>query len=207
MRTKTTPHMKAVNQMAVCWLGWYFRITIGCGTGRSLARINNGDAGERGATGGGSFSTRKNITGVCLYPQNALLCFFVCFPLPLAVHCRALPCLSCQPRVSWAGRTGDTMHGEAAMFLYVVANRADRVCAHTREPVACRTNRWGVGEGRAIKNGSSTGATPTIKPKRCGCGKPSGVRMHGRRSPTHGVSYWRSIRPSIRFMDRHRQQL
>lgn len=37
LRTKTTPHMKAVNQMAVCWLGWYFRITIGCGTGRSLA--------------------------------------------------------------------------------------------------------------------------------------------------------------------------
>lgn len=35
--TKTTPHMNAVNQMAVCWFGWYFRITIGCGTGRSLA--------------------------------------------------------------------------------------------------------------------------------------------------------------------------
>lgn len=35
--TKTTPHMNAVNQMAVCWFGWYFLITIGCGTGRSLA--------------------------------------------------------------------------------------------------------------------------------------------------------------------------
>ena len=34
--TKITPHMNAVNQMAVCWLGWYFRMTIGCGTGRSL---------------------------------------------------------------------------------------------------------------------------------------------------------------------------
>lgn len=36
LRTNTTPHMKAVNQMAVCWLGWYFRITMGCGTGSSL---------------------------------------------------------------------------------------------------------------------------------------------------------------------------
>mmetsp|Transcript_2116 Transcript_2116/g.4615 ORF Transcript_2116/g.4615 Transcript_2116/m.4615 type:complete len:216 (-) Transcript_2116:1897-2544(-) len=34
-----TPHMNAVNQMLVYWFGWYFRITIACGTGSNPTMV------------------------------------------------------------------------------------------------------------------------------------------------------------------------
>lgn len=105
LRTNTTPHMNAVNQMAVCWLGWYFRMTIGCGTGRSLAKKGRAWKREREreapARRGAERISNQDVGTSVVYQQNAM--FRLLYNLPLRL---VLPCLRCYLEMKLVGQDG-----------------------------------------------------------------------------------------------------